>query len=145
MPLAATRPFQDLRPLVLGNHALELEQQLILGGRGSRRADKQGLDTGACELLDQQDLIGVSSTQTIWRVDQYSRQLTLGGQVAHPLQARTDQTRATIAFVLEHPLRWNRVTLLGGKGNQRCRLAGNGVLLLLLVRRNPGVDCRRLH
>jgi hypothetical protein len=35
--------------------------------------------------------------------------------------------------------------LLGGERGQRRRLAGNGVLLLLLLRGYPGVDRRRLH
>jgi len=57
--------FEDLRPLVFRDHALELQQQLILGCCRPWRADKQGLDTGPSQLLDQQDLIGISSTEPI--------------------------------------------------------------------------------
>jgi hypothetical protein len=69
MPLAATRTFEDLRPLVFRDHALELEQQLIFSRCRSWRADKQGLDTGTSQLLDQQDLIGISSTKPIGCID----------------------------------------------------------------------------
>ena len=31
MPLAASAPFQNLGPLVLGYHALHLQQQIVLG------------------------------------------------------------------------------------------------------------------
>src|ERR1700730_5591084 len=145
MPLAATRTFEDLCPLVFRDHALELQQQLILGCCRPWRADKQGLDTGPSELLDQQDLIGVASTEPIRGIDQHGVELAFSRQVAHALEAGTDQTRAPIAFVFEYPFRWNSAALLGGERDQRRRLAGDGVLLLLLVRGYPGVDCRRLH
>ena len=134
MPLAATRTFEDLRPLVFRDHALELEQQLIFSCCRSWRADKQGLDTSPSQLLDQQDLIGISSTEPIGCIDQNGVELAFGRQVANPLEARTDQTGATIAFVFEYPFGGNRVALLGGERGQRRRLAGDGVLLLLLVR-----------
>src|SRR5580700_2141742 len=138
MSLAATRTFEDLRPLVFRNHTLELQQQLIFSCCRPWRADKQGLDTGTSQLLDQQDLIGISSTEPIGCIDQHGVELAFGCQVANPLEARTDQTRATIAFVFEYPFGGNSVALLGGERGQRRRLAGNGVLLLLLVRGYPG-------
>jgi hypothetical protein len=46
MSLATTRTFEDLRPLVFRDHALELQQQLIFSCCSPWRADKQGLDTG---------------------------------------------------------------------------------------------------
>jgi len=115
------------------NHALELPQQLILSCCRPWRADKQGLDTSPSELLDQQDLIGVSSTEPIAGIDQHGVELAFSRQVAHALEAGTDQTGATIAFVFEYPFRWNSAALLGGERDQRRRLVGNGVLLLPLV------------
>jgi len=67
-----------------------------------------------------------------------SRTAVSGRQVANRLEARTDQTRATIAFVLEFRFGGNSVAVLGGERGQRRRLAGDGVLLLLLVRGIPG-------
>src|SRR5260370_33184919 len=145
MSLAATRTLEDLRPLVFRDHALELEQQLIFSCCRPWRADKQGLDTGTSQLLDQQDLIGISSTEPIGCIDQHGVELAFGRQVANPLEARTDQTPATITFIFTYPFTVNSVALPAGHRGQRRRLAGDGVLLLLLVRGYPGVDRRRLH
>src|SRR5260370_42504393 len=103
MSLAATRTFEDLRPLVFRDHTLELEQQLIFSCCRPWGADKQGLDTCTSQLLDQQDLIGISSTEPIGCRDQHGVELAFGRQVAHPLWASTDQTRAAKNFVFEYP------------------------------------------
>jgi hypothetical protein len=77
MSLAATRTFEDLCPLVLRDHALELQQQSIFSCCRRWRADKQGLDTGTSQLRDQQDLIGISSTESIGCIDEHGVELAL--------------------------------------------------------------------
>jgi len=62
MALTAAVALQDLCSLVLGNHALELHEQLIFGGRALWRVDEERLDSVPSELLDQQNLIGVLAT-----------------------------------------------------------------------------------
>ena len=59
MALAAAGSFKDLCPLVFGDHALELHQQLIFRRGALRRFYEDRLDTMTAEFLDQQDLIGV--------------------------------------------------------------------------------------
>ncbi len=71
MQLAATTTLGDLRPLVLGDHSLELAQQLILrraGTLGLLREDH--LDTRPLELLEQQHLIRIPAREPIRRVTQ---------------------------------------------------------------------------
>jgi hypothetical protein len=53
----------------------------------------------------QEDLIGVSSTEPIRGIDQHGVELAFSRQVAHALEAGTDQARATIAFVFESECR----------------------------------------
>jgi hypothetical protein len=65
MQLAAPGPFEDLAPLVLGEHPLKLEQQPILWRLRAGCLDEQNLDAGAGELLDQQHLVDVFPTQAI--------------------------------------------------------------------------------
>ena len=48
MSLAAARAFKNLRPLILGNHTLELHQQLILRAVALRRLYEQRLNALAC-------------------------------------------------------------------------------------------------
>ena len=104
MALAPARSLKDLRSLVFRNHALKLEQELILGRGRRRRLEEHALDPMLGKLFDQQDLIGVFPAQPIWRVDQNRMELTLGSQIAHPLEPRALEARPAIAVVFEDQL-----------------------------------------
>src|ERR1700735_5150785 len=55
------------------------------------------------------------------------------------------QRGTTIALVFENPFRRHLVTAAPRKLDQRRRLARDGALLALLVRRHPRIDCRDRH
>ena len=78
----------DLRPLVLGDHPLELHQELVLRRGRLWRLDEYGLHAMAGEFLGQQHLIGILAAQPVGRVDQHRLDVPLGRKVADPLQAR---------------------------------------------------------
>ena len=59
MSLAAARALQDLRPFILRDHALKLNQELIFRAVTLRRLDKQCLDSVASEFLDEQNLVRI--------------------------------------------------------------------------------------
>jgi hypothetical protein len=145
MSFAPARALQNLRSFIFRDHSLELHEQLVLGRRTARRADKQGLDAGAGELLDQENLVRVSSAQPVGRIDENGLDQSLGSKIAHPLEAGTDQARPTIAVVLEDPLLRHFELLFAGERNQRRRLAGDRVLLPLFVRRYTSVNRCGLH
>ena len=146
MPFAAPGALSNLGPFVLGNHALELHQQLIFGRSCGRRLQEYQLDSIACELFRQQDLIGIFTAQAVRRVDQHGCDLACSGQVSHGLQARAQQRSSTIAFVLKLPVGRNKVAVSLGVVDQSRSLALNGVILLLLIRRDTSVDgCRSVH
>ncbi len=69
MALAPTAALEDLGPLVLGDHALDLQQELLLGIVPHGMVEEDDLDPGAAKLVDQQHLIGVLARQAIGRVD----------------------------------------------------------------------------
>ena len=83
MQLPAPATLSDLRTLVLGDHPLELAQQLIL-----RRARPLGLlgeddlDPAARELLEQQHLVGVAPRQPVGRVAEHHLEAPLERAVA---------------------------------------------------------------
>jgi hypothetical protein len=133
MPLATARALQDLRPLVLGDHALELNQQLILGARALRCLHKEGLDTVASELFDQQDLVRVFAAQSIRRIGKYDLNVTLGSEIAHPLESRPLERGSAKAFVFEYPLPGHLQLVALRELDQRRRLARNGAFLALLL------------
>jgi hypothetical protein len=108
MSLAATRTFEDLRPLVFRDHALELQQQLILSCCRPWRADKQGLDTGTSQLLDQQDLIGVSSTEPIGCIDQHGRRARLRPPSREPARGQDGSNSRHYSLRLRISIRWEQ-------------------------------------
>ena len=143
MQLPAAAALGDLRPLVLGDHPLELAQQLILRGAGPLRLLREDhLDPGALELLEQQHLIGVSAREPVRRVTQQHLEAALDRQVAQPLQPRAAQHRARDALVLEHQILRDEQPALGGELTQRGGLALDRLLATLPIRGHPRVDRR---
>ena len=78
MSFATARALQNLRAFVLRDHSLELHEQFVLGRRTAWRTHKQGLDAGASELLDQENLVRVSSAQAVGCIDQNGLDQPLG-------------------------------------------------------------------
>ena len=70
MALAAAGTLQDLRALVFRDHPLELDEEMVFGGFQGRRLQEHGLDALAGQLLDDQNLIGIATAQTIRGMDQ---------------------------------------------------------------------------
>lgn len=132
--LAAAGSFEDLRPLVFRDHALELQQQLVLRCRRLWRLEKHRFDTMASKFLDQQDLVGILPAQPVGSVHQHGMNLPFRRQVAHPLQPGALEGGTAIAFVFEDPLVRHLKAAAPREVDQRRRLAGDGVLLPLLVR-----------
>src|ERR1700691_577759 len=145
MAFAAAGPFEDLRTLIFGDHALELQHQLIFRRARMRRLEENRLDTVASELLGQQDLVGVFAAQPVWRVDQDSLNVALGGEIAQPLQTRPQQAGAAEPLVLDDPFIRYAVPLFPRELDERRCLARNRVLLLLLLGGDSGVDRGGLH
>ena len=93
--LPTATPLSDLRSLVLGDHPLELAQQLIL-----RRARSLGLlrehdlDPAARELLEQQHLVGVAARQPVRCVTQHDLEAPVERPVAELLERGPVQVRA---------------------------------------------------
>ena len=96
MPLPPTRPFEDLSAFVLGDHALKLHQQLILGGGARRGVEEASLDSVTSEFLDQQHLVGVLPAQPIRTVNEHDLDVARGRQVAYPFQSRPFERRPAI-------------------------------------------------
>src|SRR6516165_8692688 len=143
--LATTRTLQNLCAFVFRNHALELNQELIFRTVALRRLHEQGFDSVAGELFDQQNLVSILSAQSVGRVRQHNLHLSFGGEIAHAFQTRALQRGSAIAFVFKDPLFGHLQLVVLGELDQRRRLAGDRVLLALLLRRNPGVDNRHFH
>src|SRR4051812_6396820 len=145
MSLTAPGTFQDLCAFIFRDHALKLNQELIFRAVALWRLHEPGLDSMAGGLLDQQNLVRVLATQSVWRIREHNLNLSFGGEITHTLQAWPLQRRSAVAFIFEHPLSGHFQIVALGKLDQRRRLARNRVLLALLLGRNPRVDCRHSH
>jgi hypothetical protein len=141
MQLSAATALGDLRPLVLGDHPLELAQQLVLrGARALRLLREDHLDPRPLELLEQQHLIRVTTREAVRRVTQQHLEPALDGQIAHPLERRPAQHGARDALVLEHQIFGDQQPAPGGELTQRDGLTLDRLLATLAVRGHPRVD-----
>ena len=102
--LAAPVALHQLGLLVLREHALELDEQLVPGAVAARPLHELDPCAAAGELLDQQRLVGELAGQPVRGVDEDNVEAALGGQVAQRLQRRPDERCAGVALVGEDPL-----------------------------------------
>jgi hypothetical protein len=120
MGFAAPGSFRDLGSLVLGDHALELDQQLVFGGLGARCLHEADFGASPSELVDEQRLVGVATGEAVRRVAQHHIHGHLGGQIAQAFEGGTDQCGAREALVLENPLGGDvKPPVLGGLPKRR--------------------------
>src|SRR6516162_4171688 len=78
-------------------------------------------------------------------MDQNRLNVTLGSEITQSLQPWPQKTGAAKAFILDHPVIRYAIALLACELDQRRRLTGDRVLLLLLLGRYSGVDRGSLH
>jgi hypothetical protein len=86
MPLPTPVAFDDLGALILRNHALDLQEQIIFRAVPQSAIQKDDVDLGAAELVNQQDLVGIFPRQAIGRVDIEPVHTAGGDDIAQALQ-----------------------------------------------------------
>src|SRR5437867_1879497 len=145
VPLTPSCAFADLGFLVLGNHSPELYQEDLFGSLDPRCPHEHHVDSGAGELLEQQYLIGILAAEPIGAVHEERIDLPLRRQIAHALQAWSDERRAAPAVILVNPAVRNQIAVLGGVRAKGARLTGDRLLLFLPIRRDPSVDRGGFH
>ena len=69
MPAAAPAALQDFGPLVFGDHALNLEQEVVLSGTTDRAVQENNLRARAVKLIDQEHLMGVTAGEPVRSMD----------------------------------------------------------------------------
>ena len=145
MALAATGTLQNLRALVFRDHPLELDEEMIFGGFHRRRLQEHGFDALAGQLLDDQNLIGIATAQTVRGMDQDGLNAPLRGEVPDPLQPRAFENGTGKAVILNDHVGRHAVAVALGVGDQGLGLAGDRVAIPLLLARDPRVQGCNLH
>jgi hypothetical protein len=126
MALAPPAALEDLGPLVFRDHALYLQEQVVLRRRADRPVEEDDLGPGPPELLHQDDLVGIAPGQAIGRMDVKTVHRTGGDRVAQALQRGTQQGIAAVAVVDEAMLRHGADAILDQADVKRGELAGDG-------------------
>jgi hypothetical protein len=99
MALATPMTLDDLGTLVLSDHPLYLQQQVVFWALSQGPVEEPDLDASASELLDQQHLIGIFAGQAIRRVHIEPVHTARCNHIAQTLQRRAHQGGPAIPFV----------------------------------------------
>ena len=138
-------PFLDQGAFILGEHALHLEQHLLFRAGVEGVVEEDHLAARAPELFKQNGLVGEVTGQAIRRTDQHGGAGALADPVAQPIQGRPVQAGSAEAIVHEDEILGQPQIALGRPSMQGVQLAVDGLVLLLPVRRHPGVGRRQAH
>src|SRR3954467_9233219 len=138
--LAAPAALQDLGPLVLGHHALDLQQQIVLRREAGRRIEEDDLNPRPVELVHQQHLISVAPRQSVRGVDVQAIKVAGRHGIAQTLEGGPHQGGSAVALVGKATLGRQGEAVLREAGLQRRDLAIDGVAGRLLLGRDAGVD-----
>ena len=130
----------DLGALVLGDHALDLKQQVLLGSAAGGIAQEDDLDTAMVEFLEKQYLICIFARKSIWIEDVEAVNGTGGGLIPESFEARADKYAAADPVVDEAQFGVAFQGIVGDSLHDRLKLTGDRVLLGLLFSGNPRVD-----
>jgi len=140
MAAPAPAALEDLGALILGDHTLDLQEQVILGTAANGAVEEHHLHTRAAELLDQEHLVGVAPGQTIRGMNVEAIDNASCHCIAQPLQGWTEQAGAAVALVEEDMLGLEPRIVGHDPFVQAGDLAGDGAVVRLLVARHSGIQ-----
>jgi hypothetical protein len=138
--LPAPRPLQDLGALVLGDDALDLQQQIVLRPLAQRAVQEHQLDAAMLQLVHEQRLVGIAPRQAVGRMHVQAIDGPRRGLVAQPLQGGAHQGAAAVALVEEAQFLVQRQPLLSHAPAQGLHLTVDRVLVRLPLRGHARVD-----
>jgi len=137
---SAPASLQDPGAFILGDDALNLQQEVVLGRAAKSAVEEHNLDADTAKLVDEQHLISVAPRQPIGSMNVEALHLTCGHSIAQPLQSWPCERRAAHPLVDVNVLRADLDGIDSGTLLQRGELTGHRVVLHLPVARNPRVQ-----
>src|SRR5271169_2517055 len=111
MATATPATLQDLGAFIFGDHALHLQQKIILRRAADRAVQESDFSASATKLVDQKNLMGVTARQPIRSMDINAFDMAARDRVPQPLQRRTRQDRTAVAFILVAVIRLEQETI----------------------------------
>ena len=128
MSAATPAALQNFGSFVFGDHALNLEQEIILRGAADRTVQKNNLRARAVKLIDQQHLMGVTAGEPVRSVDVDALDMAASNRIPQTLQSRAKQDRTTVAFVHVVVIRFELKAVGSDPLPQRGDLAGDRII-----------------
>jgi hypothetical protein len=86
MKPAASTALEYLGPLIFGDYALHLQQELILRGFANGPVEENQVHSTLFQLIDQQYLVDVATSQAIWRLHVETLHSAVAGGISQSLQ-----------------------------------------------------------
>jgi hypothetical protein len=133
LQLAAAEALAQHGALVLGDGALDLQQQLVIRVIRDRVLQERHLAARPAELLEQQDLIGVAPRQTVGAQHRDEVDSAVADRVAQGVEAGSVEAGATVALVTEDVLLRELVPSSRSPAPQGSELAVNRLLAFLAL------------
>ncbi len=103
--LAAAAAFQNIGSFVFGDHALDLQQQLVFGILADGMVEEDHVHASALKLIDQQDLVRIFTGEAIRGVHVQTFDAPDGHRIAQSLQRGPHQGYPAIPLIDEAPFR----------------------------------------
>jgi hypothetical protein len=133
------------RSLVLRNHALDLQQPLLLRTVAEGVMDTDDLTATARAFLQEHPWLGIPPREPVRAPDQPRLQHPCGRQSPYAIQGGAIATRSAGVFVHELASRWDLVCACCHGVGEGVELAGNRLFTFLFVRRYPGIQRGPFH
>src|SRR3954452_14168790 len=140
LQLATPEPLSEHGALILRDGALDLQQKLVIWVVRNRVVQKDDLAAGAAELLHEQDLVGILPREPVGADHGHHVNGSVADSVSERVQRGTVQARPAVALITEHMSLGERVPLVVGPVPQGRDLTANGLLSLLALCRDAGID-----
>src|SRR5581483_10930947 len=140
MSFATSAALQDFRSLILGNHPLNLEQQVVLWRLSYFPVQEEHFNTGTKELFQQEHLMGVVACQPIRTMHIELINASSRCHITQTFEGRTNERGSTVAVIDELQFRRKRSSRRRNTGSQIRNLTLNRFGLTLLVSRDTSIE-----
>jgi len=138
--LAPPTAFEDLGPLIFGDHALNLQEQLVFGGLAHRPVEEDDLNARPLQFVHKQHLIGIFPGEPIRRMHIEALDPAGSDQIAQSLQGWPNEGGPTIAFIDKLVVRRQGQPIGRHPRLEGGELRSDGVGLGLLLGRDPRIN-----
>jgi hypothetical protein len=139
--LATPRAFDDLGALILGDHPLDLQEQVLFRALASGPVETNDLAPGAPARIDQQDLLRIFAREAIRGVPREAVHGPCRHHIAQPLEGRPDEGRPAVPLSKARHGGWDCQAFRCHAFPQRSPLTRDSLGFGLLLGRDACLHC----